>query len=67
MGENDPQKGPKVWHKVTFSVAKDDAEIVRRAIQSYFCCGIESEDEGEEREHLDAYFDGRIVTTRQHS
>jgi len=53
-------KGGRIWHKVTISVAKHDAETVRRAIQSYHCCGIQSEDEGRERERLDAYFDGAI-------
>lgn len=42
------------------SVAKGNAEALRRAIQSYHCCGIQSEDESGERERLDAYFDGAI-------
>jgi ribosomal protein L11 methyltransferase len=50
----------RIWHKVTMSVAKNDADAVRRAIQSYHCCGIESDDEGKECERLDAYFDDAI-------
>lgn len=50
----------RIWHKVTMSVAKDDAEAVRRAIQSRYCCGIQSEDEGKGRERLAAYFDESI-------
>lgn len=50
----------RIWHKVTMSVDRENAEMVRRAIQSCHCCGIQSEDEGTEREQLDAYFDNAI-------
>ncbi len=60
MQEPEPDKSPKTWHKVTMSVETGDAEAVRRAIQSYHCCGIQSEDEGKEHERLEAYFDGAI-------
>ena len=56
---NDKSEG-KVWHKVTMSVARADADAVRKAIQSKYCCGIQSEDESGGREHLDAYFDSAI-------
>lgn len=42
------------------SVARPDADAVRRAIQSKYCCGIQSEEEAGGREHLDAYFDNAI-------
>ncbi len=60
MKKADHKATGKIWHKVTMSVAKDDADMVRRAIQSFHCCGIQSEDEGKGREHLDAYFDDAI-------
>jgi len=58
MKEGDDKKAGRIWRKVTVSAAKNDAEAVRRAIQSQYCCGIQSEDEGEDRERLEAYFDG---------
>lgn len=60
MEESDNKHPPKIWHKVTMSVAKENANMVRRAVQSLHCCGIEEVAEGEKREHLDAYFDGAI-------
>jgi ribosomal protein L11 methyltransferase len=53
-------KSARVWHKVTISVAKDEADTVRRAIQSYHCCGIQESEEAGDRDHLDAYFDGAV-------
>ena len=58
MKEDDDRKAGRIWRKVTVSATKSDADAVRRAIQSQYCCGIQSEDEGEERERLEAYFDG---------
>jgi len=60
MGEHPHKKSEKIWHKVTMSVEKDNVDMVRRAIQSYHCCGIQEEDEKGSREHLDAYFDGAV-------
>lgn len=60
MGTPDDKRTGRIWHKVTMSVAKEDADAVRRAIQSYHCCGIESDDEGKDCERLDAYFDDAI-------
>jgi ribosomal protein L11 methyltransferase len=60
MSATDDKTAGKVWHKVTMSVAKSDADAVRKAIQSKYCCGIQSEDETGDREHLDAYFDNAI-------
>ena len=60
MKQPSPEKSRKMWHKVTMSVAKDNADVVRRAIQSCHCCGIQEEDEEGNREHLDAYFAGAI-------
>ena len=56
----------KTWHKVTVSVANDDADMVRRAIQSSHCCGIQEEDEDKENKHLDAYFDDAIDPSELH-
>ncbi|RJP73054.1 MAG: 50S ribosomal protein L11 methyltransferase [Candidatus Abyssobacteria bacterium SURF_17] len=60
MRKSPVNEGGKVWHKVTMSVAKNDAVMVRRAVQSLHCCGIESADETAEREQLDAYFEDAI-------
>jgi ribosomal protein L11 methyltransferase len=60
MDKKKRKEGGKIWHKVTMSVSKDDADMVRRAIQSYHCCGIQEEDEAAGKEHLDAYFDGAV-------
>jgi len=60
MKESEDKSTGRIWHKVTMSVAKQDAEVVRKAIQTQYCCGIQSEDEAGNREHLDAYFDGAI-------
>ena len=53
----DIKKG-KVWHKMTVSVDRADADAVREAIHSQRCCGIQSEDIRGNRERLEAYFDG---------
>jgi ribosomal protein L11 methyltransferase len=50
----------KSWHKVTLSVAKENSEKVRSAIQALPFTGIETEDESEEREQLNAYFEEAI-------
>jgi len=49
----------KTWHKVTVSVSKENAEMVRGAIEALPCSGIQSEEAGE-RERLDAYFEEAI-------
>lgn len=60
MSLTEDNKRRRVWHKATISVAKGDAEAVRGAIQSRYCCGIQSEDQEGGRERLEAYFDGTI-------
>jgi ribosomal protein L11 methyltransferase len=50
----------KTWHKVTVSVAKENAEMVRDAMGALPCTGIQAEDEAGGREHLDAYFEEAI-------
>jgi ribosomal protein L11 methyltransferase len=60
MSASDDIKKGRVWHKVTVAVAKRDAEAVRGAIQSRYCCGIQSEDISGNRERLEAYFDGAM-------
>ncbi|GAB4330724.1 MAG: 50S ribosomal protein L11 methyltransferase [Candidatus Abyssubacteria bacterium] len=52
-------KEPKIWHKVTMSVSKDSADMLRNAMQSLPCSGIQSEDDSD-GERLDAYFDDAI-------
>ncbi len=48
------------------SVARSDADAVRRAIQTQYCCGIQSEGEGKNRERLEAYFSEEIDTSHLH-
>ena len=60
MSASEDIKKSRVWRKVTVSVARGDAEAVRGAIQSRYCCGIQSEDISGNRERLEAYFDGAI-------
>ncbi|UCD58451.1 MAG: 50S ribosomal protein L11 methyltransferase [Candidatus Hydrogenedentota bacterium] len=67
MEKSDHKPAGKIWHKVTMSVAKDDADMLHRAIRGFHCCGIETEDEGKEREHLEAYFDGAIEPSTLHT
>jgi len=54
------KKPPKTWHKVTLSVAKEDADKVRDALQSLPCSGIQAEEQNEGHENLDAYFEEAI-------
>ncbi|MBI5116157.1 50S ribosomal protein L11 methyltransferase [Candidatus Poribacteria bacterium] len=75
MKKPESKRPEKIWHKVTVSVAKGDAEkrgtdpertglspmdAFVDAVQSLRCCGIESKDEGGEREQVDAYFEDAI-------
>jgi ribosomal protein L11 methyltransferase len=75
MEESESKRPEKIWHKVTFSVAKSDAEkrgtdLERTglspmeafvgAIQSMPCCGIESKGDDGEQERAEAYFDDAI-------
>ena len=60
MKEHERKSGGRTWHKVTLTVARSDADAVRRAIQTQYCCGIQSEDEGKNRERLEAYFSDEI-------
>jgi ribosomal protein L11 methyltransferase len=63
MDEKNIRSADKTWYKVAMSVDKADADKVRRAIESPHCCGVQSEDEAANREHLDAYFDDAIDTS----
>jgi ribosomal protein L11 methyltransferase len=54
------ERKAKIWHKVTVSVAKQNAEMVRDAFGALPCSGIQAEEETEDREHLDAYFEEAI-------
>ncbi len=60
MEESDKKPSARIWRKVTMSVAKENADMVHRAVQSLHCCGIEEVAETEKGEHLDAYFDDAI-------
>jgi ribosomal protein L11 methyltransferase len=60
MSASEHIKKGRVWHKVTVAVDKGDAEAVRGAIQSRYCCGIQTEGISGNRERLEAYFDGAM-------